>query len=399
MHSDWKILLIVLSLSFLIGGWGIAATPIEELNNKIQQEKQKLEETQKKIEEYQQQIAVKQAEVNSLKKQLNVLDDKISQAELDLKANELNLNTISLEIQSITLEIKNKDAQINVTKDKIAEVLRQLYLADQKNLLEILLLHERLGDFFDQLNYLQELQNTLQSNVDYLQKLKVELENQQQNLSNKKIKLLDIKKSLEISQSLLTATKEEKTYLIQQTKQSENRYQLLLAQAISEQESANLDIQRMESELRQKIANEKEYTQLSDANFIWPINPALGITAYFHDPDYPFRKYFEHPAIDIRAKQGTPIKAAASGYVGRAKDAGYGYSYIMLIHGNNFSTVYGHVSKINVSEGDFVTKGQIIGLSGGLPGTPGAGRLTTGAHLHFELRYNGLPIDPLEYLP
>ncbi len=399
-HYFLIINLLIISSLLLIGQRiVIGVTPVEELNNKIQSQKQKLEEVRKKIEEYQKLIATKQAEVNSLKQQLNVLDDKIVQAELNLKANELNLNTVSLEIQSITLEIQNKDTQIERAKEKIAEILRQLYLADQQSLLEILVLHEKLGDFFDQLNYLQELQNTLQANVDYLQKLKVGLENQQQDLSNKKIKLLDIKKSLETSQSLLTATRDEKDLLIKQTKQSENRYQTLLAQAVAEQASANIDIQKMEAQLRQKIAKEKEYAKLSDTNFIWPVSPTLGITAYFHDPDYPFRKYFEHPAIDIRAKQGTPIKAGASGYVGRAKDGGLGYSYIMLIHGNNFSTVYGHVSKIYVTEGNFVTKGQIIGLSGGLPGTPGAGRLTTGAHLHFELRYNGLPTDPLEYLP
>ena len=71
---------------------------------------------------------------------------------------------------------------------------------------------------------------------------------------------------------------------------------------------------------------------------IWPV-PSHYITAYFHDPAYPFRYIFEHPAIDIRASQGTNIKAAASGYVARVRwDTSSRYGYVMLIHDNGLST-------------------------------------------------------------
>lgn len=197
---------------------------------------------------------------------------------------------------------------------------------------------------------------------------------------------------------VLSDEQQNKTYILGQTNSSEREYQRLLKLAKQEQEQASAEIAGLEKSVRSKLSQAQgKPLEFNDAGFIWPIRNT--VTAFFHDPDYPFNYVFEHPAVDIRAAQGSTIKAAASGYVAKAKNAGMGYSYIMIIHGNGLATVYGHVSRIYVSEDEYVVQGQAIGLSGGLPGTPGAGGLTTGPHLHFEVRLNGIPVNPLEYLP
>ena len=129
--------------------------------------------------------------------------------------------------------------------------------------------------------------------------------------------------------------------------------------------------------------------------------PAVGrISAGFLDAGY--RSFFgvPHKGIDIAVPQGTPIRCAADGVVFLARDGGQtGYSYILVGHRGGTATLYGHVSQIGVTTGQDVSRGQVLGLSGGTPGTYGAGPMTTGAHVHLEVIQNGAHVDPLLVLP
>lgn len=131
----------------------------------------------------------------------------------------------------------------------------------------------------------------------------------------------------------------------------------------------------------------------------WPVTPSLGISAYFKDTGYKQRFGVDHHAIDIPAAQGTPIRAPADGVVTKVALNGLGYSYIVLSHAGGLQTVYGHITDATVKEGDTVSFGQIVGHTGGRIGSLGAGTFTTGEHLHFAVRVDGVLVDPMEYLP
>jgi len=130
----------------------------------------------------------------------------------------------------------------------------------------------------------------------------------------------------------------------------------------------------------------------------WPMEPTLGISAGFEDAQYEEIFGMPHKAIDIPAEQRTEVLAAADGVVEDITDNGYGYNSVTLRH-NGGATSYGHVEEFLVEEGDTVRQGEPIALSGGRPGTKGAGHVTTGSHLHFEVIIEGERVDPLGYLP
>lgn len=372
---------------------------IDSLNKVIKDRKSQLEAIKKQQEDYQRQIKQKQAERSSLENQLDLIQTKTAQTSLSLDQVKIDIETTNLEIQKVGLEIVQEDKKITDHKEHLGSALRLLSQEDNKSQLEILLLNNYLTDYINQITYLENINNKITDNLADLRFTKEKLRESQEQLNTNSKKLGNLKAELEKQQVLLASEEETKNLILEQTKSSETEYQTLLARTKQEQQAAAADVLSLERSLRDKVnALGKDGVKLTYDGFIWPV-PSQTITAYFHDPSYPFRNIFEHPAIDIRAPQGTPIRAAASGYVGRAKDGGLGYSYIMLLHADNLSTVYGHVSKIYVKEDEYVSQGQIIGLSGATPGTPGAGPLTTGPHLHFEVRLNGIPVDPVNYLP
>ena len=373
---------------------------VKQINEDISDRKNQIKQIQEKQKKYSDEIKAKQQEKASLSNQLALLDNRLAKSELDIELVETDIDRVKLEIQKTDLEIVNKDKRIATEKKQIANVIRLIQKRDNVNTLEIMLLNKSLSEFLTQVKYLEDVNESLDKSLGNLEKLKRELEKEQKTLTRKSEDLAEMKKDLEEKKVKLASEKENKIHILSQVGQSEREYQRLLVQAKQEQEDTAAEIASMEKLARAKLAKlEGKKLEFNDNGLIWPVKKNI-ITAYFHDPDYPFRHIFEHPGADVRAAQGSTLMAAASGYVARVKsDNTSSYGYIMIIHGDGLSTVYGHITKAYVKEDDYVVQGQKIALSGGLPGTPGAGRLTTGPHLHFEVRLNGIPVDPLSYLP
>lgn len=378
---------------------GTAKEEVLELNDRVQEHKKKIQEISSKIDEYQQKINAKRREVSTLETTIAILDNRVAKIELEMEQTKEEMDSANLEIQALDIQIQEKEKQVKRERAQVAEGIRQIDRVDQRNHLEMLFLNNSFSEFFEEVAELEGIYSKLGLSINRLKSLEAELTGRRENIDGKRLALEKLKIKLEENRETLLESQQGKETLLLETQQTSQKFQQIVSSLRNEQNQIDDELGKAEEALRERLKNSDLAISPDQVILSWPVDPGRGITAYFHDPDYPFRYVFEHPAIDIRAFQGTPVKSAAAGYVARVKNGGAkGYSYIMIVHGGSISTVYGHLSRLDVGTDTFVARGQIIGLSGGAPRTSGAGPLTTGAHLHFETRLSGVPVDPLKYL-
>lgn len=372
---------------------------IENYQKQIQAKKDAAAQLKQQIDAYQKQIVAKHQEAATVASQLAITDNKIAQTRLDIQSNQLEIDATNLEIKDLDTQIQDKTLKIMRQREMIGEFLRTIKKNDAKTSLDLLLTENTISDFFNDVQFLHESQRDLKDALDVAKTLQADLQARAVATNSKRQHLQEIVANLAKDNDALAEDKAAKVALADQAQADATRFQYQTAQLKKAIEDENNDVNQIERKLRKTLdAQRLQVLSGNPDDWGWPVDPGRGITAYFHDQDYPFRYLFEHPAIDIRVAQGTPVHAAKGGYVARAKNGGMGYSYIMIVHDDGMSTVYGHVSRIMVKEDTYVEKGDVIALSGAMPGTPGAGPYTTGPHMHFEIRLNGIPVDPLQYM-
>lgn len=372
---------------------------VDAINKEIEARKEKIKQLDATMEVYKKSIDLKQTEGVSLKNQLSILETQNQSISTDIDLTKEKIRQAELEIEALTISITEKEAVIKRQKGIITQIVHSLNADSRRKYLEVLLTYDNFADFYTNLTSLEYVYVDLGRSIQSIRLAK-------EDLDVKRVQVTDRKKRYEVLSEELDAKKQKlieqssyKEKLLVQTKSSEREYRTLLASLKSQYQVVETEQRSYEDRLRKKLAEEDKLQPAGDTNFSWP-TPSHIITALFHDTSYPFKKIFEHNAIDIKAAYGTPIKAAGSGYVARARRCTTSscYAYVMILHTTNVTTVYGHLSQILVDDDDFVNRGDIIGYSGGTPGTVGAGPFVTGPHLHFEVRLNGIPVDPLGYL-
>lgn len=374
-----------IALSILVVGVGITPVALATNSADLTQRYRELQDT---ITVYKANVLAKHEEASTLQNHLDIVNQEIllNQAEMDQTA--VALETTHIALQDLAEQLNDTRLQIDAKKVAIRNLLFNLYQHDNQSYLEIILTHTTLSDFADDAEYSTSINQQLAEALTELDNLRQTLKTQQQDFQETQHDLQEQQQDLELRQTELNGIKQYKEDLLSEVQDDEVKFQELIQGAQQEQAG----FQRDRIDVR---------TWSFDQHDFKPNWPVIGrITTYFHDPTYLYRAVFEHNAIDIASPQGSPIRAADSGVVAVVKFSQTSdYAFIQIAHTDLYTTVYGHVSEVYVETGEVVEQGQIIAAVGGTRGGIGSGKYTTGPHLHFQVMYDGVAVDPLLFLP
>ncbi|HKL41448.1 MAG TPA: peptidoglycan DD-metalloendopeptidase family protein [Clostridia bacterium] len=314
------------------------------------------------------------AEINRIENSIRELDEKITNLNNEINQKEIAIKNAEDEL--ITLE-----EELAYKRDILAKRLRVMYKAGDVGYIEVLLGSK---DFKDLLNRVEvvkkivkhdkDLIQLIEENVTKIDKVKIQL-TEDKEIMEEKVTELDINKGY------LRENERELTFEKNNLRQNEKALKALEDQL---EEDAN--------KVTEIIKNLKTKAQYVGGRMTWPAPTSYTITSPFGFRIHPIHYTKKlHTGVDIAAAWGEPIVAAQTGtiiYAGWL--GGYGKA-VMIDHGGGYVTLYGHLSSWNVGVGQKVNKGDTIGKCG----TTG---VSTGPHLHFEVREDGEYVDPMQYL-
>lgn len=363
---------------------------VNDLNRQISEKKQNIGQINRQISEYQKKIDQKQSERASLSVELDLIQNRIAKTQLEIEETNAQTAMVNQELQVIQHELTTLEDKLQHDKDLIVGLLQAMQVSDQSLPLQVFFSTTSFSDLFDHIDQLTTVNRNLSQAVTEVKASQVAAEEKQTSQLGKRGQLDALKESLRRELNSLDEANEAQEILITQTRQSEAQFQSLLKQLKQEQQYIDQQVSSLQSELEGKLS--KNHPEGDGGDLSWPFKPQKGISTYFHDTTYPFRHLFEHSGLDLPAPTGTPVKVAADGYVAWARRGTTLYgNYIMVIHANGMATLYAHLSRIDVKADQFVSRGEVIGAVGSTG-------LSTGPHLHFEVRKNGIPTDPLNFL-
>ena len=414
------IIVALLMTGTLVSAYAASIEQLEQRQRELEQQNSQyqaqLDENNQKVSEQQDQVDAIVGKVQTVNEQIQVSREKIAALEEDIAEKQA--------------QIDEKNAEIEASMNTLRSRLKAIYISGDVSSLEIILGAKDFTDFLDKLQVVQYVSNHDESLINGIQGQLDIISDEKKALQEDKKAQEEEHKNLESKQQELNTLLEENKEILANLQAASDEYEMQLELTEEELSGLSAEIQEYYRKQREEAARQAELLRQQQlqqqqqqsggdnsgsgstttetpsivvpagGGYVWPTPGFYYLSSMYEE----WRGSRNHGAIDIAGANimNTPVVAAASGtvistcttcthnwgkYYSCGCGGGYG-NYVWISHGNGKETIYGHLTSLTVSTGSYVTAGQVIGYVG----TTG---YSTGPHLHFECRYNGVKYDPM----
>ncbi|MCL2356377.1 MAG: peptidoglycan DD-metalloendopeptidase family protein [Defluviitaleaceae bacterium] len=380
-----------------------AASPAtRERHRQLQQQHR---DAQRELQEQQNLLGNTRHEMSQVMLEMQELDRQLAETAEALEGIELSLLDTQIRIADAEDALQAARDDYDLQFETLRARVRVMHEEGSLAMLDVLFQAENIRDFFARWEFIRVAAQFDRDLLDGIQETEHLIESHLEDLARWRMMVETLLFQYSRTHENLEFLMHERTAWFEQLADDETALEELLAIAEYEERMAAASFEQIQTQLRREedelararaaAAHNERLAQLNNfgGQFMWPIPSHSRISSQFGMRHHPIlRQNRHHSGIDVGAPTGTRLYAAADGYVRFAGwSGGYGNT-VIIDHGGGFSTLYAHNSRNRVASGQFVTRGQHIA-------DVGSTGMSTGPHLHFEIRINNRAVDPMNYFP
>lgn len=337
--------------------------------------------------------------IGTVYEQLHAIQIELDTATAELKQVQADRIRLDQDITKTEAELKAAQERLQSREKVFYKRVRDIYINGRLSYLDVVVGSK---DFSDFANRMEMLKRILQADMELINTIKTEREeiaSKKAKLEADRAKVLELEKVAQEKQTIINQKKAERQAVLERAMNDRDTAERAYNELMASSASITAMLQQRAAERAAAAAAASQGGSGGGATTTWvqgtgqlaaPVNaPITSNFGWRIHPIYGTSRL--HAGTDFGVDEGTPVHAADGGVVVEAGwISGYGYT-VIIDHGNGMSTLYAHNSDVAVSPGQTVSKGQVVSYSGNTGGS-------TGPHLHFEVRINGEPTDPMGYL-
>ena len=340
--------------------------------------------------------------IGSVSEQLRQIEEQLRQATAELGTIKEQRVAVENDITLNERQLAEAQKRLEGRESVFYKRVRDIYINGRLSYLDVVIGSKDFSDFANRLEVLKRIIDSDITLINEIKKERADIEAHKQKLEADRAKLVELEKAALAKQAEIEQKKAERNVVLQKAQND----RATAMQAIEEFNASSAQVSAMLKERQAAraaaaaaaaAAAQSSGGQGASDNWVqgtgqlgWPVSGEI-TSPYGYRVHPIWGTTIYHSGIDIGVDEGTPVHAADGGVVvWSGWMGGYGYA-VVIDHGNGLSTLYGHNSELAVDEGQSVAKGQVISYAGSTGNS-------TGPHVHFEVRVNGDPVDPMGYL-